>query len=113
MHMPSIIEEVVDVAKLRFKLLPQGQVEKNSNEWRRNCIEKMGERQAQMPNNYSLRQSNLQVIPDGRKQTSANHASMKTIQLLIDDIQMEKDNLPSRNTEAGSIPIRCQLDEEL
>ena len=66
-----------------------------------------------MPNNYSLRQSNPQAIPDGRKQTGAKHASMKTIQRLIDDTQREKDTLTSRNTEAGSIPIKCQLDEEL
>ena len=111
--MPSIIEEVVDVAKVRFNLPPQGQVEKNSNEWWRNCIEKVGDRNAQMPNNYSLRQSNPQAIPDGRKQTGAKHASMKTIQRLIDDTQREKDTLTSRNTEAGSIPIKCQLDEEL
>ena len=105
--MPSIIKEVVNVVKVRFNLPPQGRIEKNSDKWRRNCIEKFAEREAQMPNNYSLMQSNPQAIPDGRKQTSAKHTSMKIIQGLIDDIQTEKDNLPSRNTEAGSIPIRC------
>ena len=111
--MPHIIKEVVDVAKLRNNMQPQGRVEKNSNEWRCNCIEQLGEREAQMPNNYSLTQLNPQAIPDERKQTSAKHASVKTMQRLIDDIQMEKDNFPSKNTKAGSIPIRCRLDKEL
>ena len=46
-------------------------------------------------------------------QTGARHASTKIIQQLIDDIQTEKDNLPLRSTEAGGIPIRSQMDEEL
>ena len=102
--MPSIIEEVVDVAKVRFDLPPQGRVEKNSNRWRQECMERSSERAAKIPNNNSLRQSNPQTIPEGRKQTSARHASMRTIQRLIDDIQTEKDNFPLRGTEAGSIP---------
>ena len=113
--MPSIIEEVVDTRRIRFNQPPQGRVEKNSNEWRRECIERLGERKAEKTKNHSLslRLNNPQAIPDERKQTSARHASRKTIQRLIDEIQMEKDNLPSRTTKAGSIPIRCQLDEEL
>ena len=65
--MSSIIEEVVDVARVRFNLPPQGRVEKNSGEWRRECMEQSGERAAKIPNNNSLRQSNPQMIPDGRK----------------------------------------------
>ena len=70
-------------------------------------MEQSSERAAKIPNNNSLRQSNPQTIPEGRKQISAMHASMKTIQRLIDDIQTEKDNLPLRSTEVGGIPIRC------
>ena len=74
--MPVIIEEVVNVAKVRFNLPPQGRIEKNSAKWRRNCIEKFSERKAQLPNNYSPRQSNPQAIQNGCKQTSAKHASL-------------------------------------
>ena len=89
--MPSIIKEVVDARRVRFNL-PSQRVEKNSNKWRRKYIKRSGEREAKTPNNYSLRWSNQQVIPDERKQTSAKHASRKTIQRLIDEIQMKKDN---------------------
>ena len=61
--MPSIIEEVVDAGRVRFNVPPQ-RVEKNSEEWRRKCIERSGEREAKIPNNHSQRQSNPQVIPD-------------------------------------------------
>ena len=111
--MPSIIEEVVEVVKVRFDPPSQGRGEKNSNIWRQECMERSSERAAKITNNNSLRQSNPETIPEGRKQTSARHASMRTIQRLIDDIQEEKNNLPLRDTEAGSIPIRCETDEEL
>ena len=84
--MISIIEEVVDVAKVRFDLPPQGRVEKNSDKWQRECMKRSSERAAKIPNNNSLWQSNPQTIPEGRKQTSARHASMRKIQRLIDDI---------------------------
>ena len=109
--MTSISKEMVDVGKVRFNLSQQ-RVAKNSDNWRQQCLEKPGEHEAKKANNHSLRQSNPQVIPDYRKQTSARHASKKTIQRLIDKIQ--QDNfMSSRNTKTGSIPIRCQMDEEL
>ena len=64
------------------------------------------------PNNHSLRQSNPQVIPDEHKQTSARHASKKTIQRPPNEIR-EDNFVSSRNTKTGSISIRCQMDEEL
>ena len=109
--MPSIIEEVVDAGRVRFSLPPQA-VENNSDKWRRECLEQLGEREAKTPNNHSLRHPNPQVIPDECKQTSARHASKKTIQRLINEIQ-EDNFIPSRNSKTGSIPIRCQMDEEL
>ena len=111
--MSSIIEERINAGRVCFNLPPQGRVEKNSDNLRPECLVRSGKHEAKTPNNHSLRQSNPQVIPDKHKQTSARYASRKTIQRLIDEIQMEKDNLPSRNTKAGSIPIRCQMDEEL
>ena len=109
--MTSISKEMVDVGKVRFNLSQQ-RVAKNSDNWRQQCLEKPGEHEAKKANNHSLRQSNPQVIPDERKQTSARHACKKTIQRLTDEIQ--EDNLMSlRNTKAGSIPKRCQMDEEL
>ena len=83
--MPSISKEVVDAGRVRFNLTPQV-VDKNSDYWRRECLERSGEREEKTPNNHSLRQSNPQVIPDERKQTSAKHASRKTIERLIDEI---------------------------
>ena len=109
--MPSIIEEVVDAGNVRFNLPPQ-RVEKNSDEWRRKCVKHSGVREAKKANNDSMRQSNPQLIPEDRKQTSAKHASKKTIQRSTDEIQ--EDNFVSlRNTKTGGIPIRCQMDEEL
>ena len=111
--MPSIIKEVVDTTRVDFDQPRQGRVEKNSNEWRRKCMERSGEREAEKAKNHSLRLNNPQAIPDERKQTSARHSFRKTIQWLIDEIQMEKKKLPSRTAKAGSIPIRCQMDEDL
>ena len=109
--MTSISKEMVDVGKVWFNLSQQ-RVAKNSDNWRQQCLEKPGEHEAKKANNHSLRQSNPQVIPDYRKQTSARHASKKTIQRSICEIQ--EDNLMSpRNTKPGSIPKRCQMDEEL
>ena len=84
--MPSIIKEVVDAGTVCFNLPPQGRVEKNSDNWQRKCLKQLGECEAKTPNNHSLQQSNPQVIPDERKQTSAKHTSRKTIQRLIDEI---------------------------
>ena len=56
--MPSIIEEVVDTRRVRFNKPPQGREEKNSNEWRRACMEILGEHETEKAKDYSLRLNN-------------------------------------------------------
>ena len=102
--MPSIIEEVVNVRGVQFDLPPH-QVDENSNEWQRSCLERISEIEAnKIATTNSQQKSNSQVIPNDKSQTSVRHASKKTIQRLIDEIN--GDNfMSSRNSNAGKLPI--------
>ena len=60
----------------------------------------------------SQQKSNPQVITNNQKQTSARHASKKTIQRLIDEIQ-EDNFMSARNSKVGKLPIKYQMAKEL